>query len=347
MTNRERITELKKNRTLPAEEMRLLLTTLSEDEEKELYRTACAVRNEIYGNKVYLRGLIEFSSYCKNDCRYCGLRRSNGQAKRYRLTEEEILFCAKRGYDLGFRTFVLQSGEDPFFTDERIVSIVSHLNREFPDCAVTLSIGEKTRESYEAYFAAGADRYLLRHETADEAHYAYLHPAELSLENRLRCLSDLKEIGFQTGMGMMVGSPGQTVEHILKDLYCMKAFEPQMVGIGPFIPHQDTPFANEPSGTLKDTLHLLSVIRLMLPHVLLPATTALGTIHPLGREMGLNAGANVVMPNLSPKDVRKKYMLYDGKICTEDEAEHCKNCMEMRVKSVGLQVAVSRGDYRK
>lgn len=344
--NFARIGRLRRDRTLPRDELRALLTTLSQEEAGYLYENARAVREEAYGRDVYLRGLIEFTNCCRNDCFYCGIRRSNARARRYRLTEAEILDCCGKGYLLGFRTFVLQGGEDPFFTDEKICGIVRKIRARHPDCAVTLSIGERPRESYEAFFKAGAERYLLRHETIDPDHYRMLHPAELTIENRRRCLEDLRGIGFQVGCGMMVGSPYQTVEHILDDLYFMRDFRPHMIGIGPFIPHADTPFHDRKRGTLEDTLHLLAVIRLMHPRVLLPATTALGTIHPLGRELGIQAGANVVMPNLSPSGVRDKYMLYDGKICTGDEAAECRRCMELRMEKIGYRVVVSRGDSR-
>jgi len=295
---------------------------------------------------VYIRGLIEFTNYCRNDCYYCGIRRSNREAERYRLTKEQILECCSTGYDLGFRTFVLQGGEDGYFTDDRMVDIISSIKSEYPDCAITLSIGEKSHESYKAFFDAGAERYLLRHETADPEHYRKLHPQELSLKNRKKCLQDLKKIGFQVGCGFMVGSPYQTTDCLVEDLLFIKEFSPHMVGIGPFIPHHATQFAEKPAGTLELTLFLLGIIRLMLPTVLLPATTALGTIHPRGRELGILAGANVVMPNLSPRSVRKKYMLYDNKICTGDEAAECRYCLERRLESIGCRVAVSRGDHK-
>ena len=346
MNNQERIIKLRQDRILGREEMKLLLTTLTKEEEQFLYETAAVVRQQAYGRDVYLRGLIEFSSYCKNNCYYCGLRRDNRSCERYRLTREEILDCAEKGYELGFRTIVLQSGEDLYYSDEEICGIVADIKKAHGDCAVTLSIGEKSRESYQKYFDAGADRYLLRQETSDPQHYRKLHPEELTIENRKRCLQDLKDIGYQVGCGIMVGSPYQTIENIMDDLYYMYDFEPHMVGIGPFIPHKDTPFRDEKSGTLEDTLHLLAIVRLMLPRVLLPATTALGTIDPKGREKGILAGANVVMPNLSPAGVRKKYMLYDGKICTGDEAAECRRCMELRMENIGYHVKVSRGDYR-
>ncbi len=318
----------------------------TEEEVTYLYRQAREVADAVYGKKVFKRGLIEFTNYCKNDCYYCGIRRSNANAERYRLEKDTILACCKSGYELGFRTFVLQGGEDGHYTDERVCEIVSIIRQNFPDCAITLSIGEKPKESYQKYFKAGANRYLLRHETANETHYDKLHPSELSLANRKRCLWDLKEIGYQVGCGFMVGSPYQTVETLHEDLCFIKELEPQMVGIGPFIPQQDTPFAKEAAGTLEETLRLLSIIRLIHPNVLLPATTALGTIHEQGRELGILAGANVVMPNLSPQSVREKYKLYDNKICTGDEAAEGDASLRERVKSIGYELVNERGDYR-
>ena len=344
-TAREMIQEIKGRRDISIEQLEYLLTTENKDCLEMLREEAVQTAQKIYGNQVFIRGLIEFTNYCKNDCYYCGIRRNNHCADRYRLTKEEILSCTDTGYELGFRTFVLQGGEDPYFTDARICELVSEIRQKHPDCAITLSIGEKSKDSYKRYFDAGADRYLLRHETANGAHYRRLHPDELSLEHRKQCLWDLKEIGYQVGCGFMVGSPGQTTETLYEDLQFIRELMPHMVGIGPFIPQKDTPFAREPAGTMEQTLRLLSIIRLIHPHVLLPATTALGTIHPKGRELGIQSGANVVMPNLSPVDVRDKYKLYDNKICTGDEAAECRFCMENRMKSIGYQVVVSRGDY--
>lgn len=344
-TKKQLVDELKMEQILPEEQLRELLSNWSPEEEEYLYEQARQVRESVYGKDVYLRGLIEFSNYCRNDCYYCGIRRSNAHAERYRLTKEQILDCCSQGYDLGFRTFVLQGGEDGYFTDDRICSIVSEIKKRYPDCAVTLSIGEKSYESYKAFYDAGADRYLLRHETANCEHYRMLHPLPLSGENRKQCLWNLKEIGYQVGCGMMVGSPGQKPEYIVEDLLFMHELQPHMIGIGPFIAHKDTPFADQTSGTLDDTLHLLGILRLMFHHALIPATTALGTIHPLGREKGILAGANVVMPNLSPVQVRGKYLLYDGKICTGDEAAECRMCMQRRIEKVGYQVKVARGDW--
>ncbi len=311
-----------------------------------LAERAVAVRRAIYGDAVYTRGLIEISNICKNDCLYCGIRRSNRDVKRYRLTPEDILACAEEGYGLGFRTFVMQGGEDAHFTDDVLCGIVAAVKARFPDCAVTLSMGERSRDSYQRLFDAGADRYLLRHETADAAHYARLHPKEMSYDNRMRCLMDLREIGYQVGCGFMVGSPFQTPGTLAKDLKFIEAFRPEMCGIGPFIPHHATPFKDAPAGTLEQTLMLLSIIRLIHPSVLLPATTALGTIHPRGRELGILAGANVVMPNLSPTGVRKQYELYDNKICTGDESAQCRQCLDRRMRGIGCRLVVDRGDYK-
>ena len=341
------IDKLREKHRLSREEFTELLQNWRREDEEYLYAQAREVREAVYGKEVYLRGLIEFTNYCKNDCYYCGIRKSNCAANRYRLTKEQILNCCRQGYELGFRTFVLQGGEDSYYTDEKICEIVAEIKKAHPDCAITLSIGEKSYDSYKAYYEAGAERYLLRHETAEPAHYRMLHPESLSIENRKKCLFDLKKIGYQVGCVMMVGSPGQKPEHLVEDFLFMKELQPHMIGIGPFIAHKDTPFAKEPSGTLDDTLHLLGIIRLMFPHVLLPATTALGTIHPMGREKGILAGANVVMPNLSPVEVRGKYLLYDGKICTGDEAAECRMCMQRRIETVGYQVKITRGDYKE
>ena len=339
------INKVKQSRNISLQQLKLLLETNDDESIRFMREEAVKVCQKTYGNQVFIRGLIEFTNFCKNDCYYCGIRRSNSHADRYRLTKEQMLDCCANGYELGFRTFVLQGGEDGYFTDDKICDLVSVIKEKYPDCAVTLSIGEKSKESYKRYFDAGADRYLLRHETADEAHYKKLHPEEMSLSHRKQCLWDLKEIGYQVGCGFMVGSPGQTVETLYEDLQFIRELQPHMVGIGPFISQKDTPFADKASGTMEQTLKVLAIIRLIQPHVLLPATTALGTIHPKGRELGILSGANVVMPNLSPVNVREKYKLYDNKICTGDEAAECRYCMENRMKSIGYEVAVSRGDY--
>lgn len=311
-----------------------------------LFPKARAIRERVYGTDVYVRGLIEYSNYCKNNCLYCGIRAGNQNASRYRLSTGDILSCCQSGYSLGFRTFVLQGGEDPFMTEDKITELVSMIRREFPDCAITLSLGEMEYESYKQFFDAGADRYLLRHETANAEHYQKLHPTEMSFEHRMNCLRTLKEIGYQTGCGFMVGSPYQTSECLAGDMIFIRDLKPEMVGIGPFIPQHDTPFGDQTAGTMELTLFMMGLLRLQDPNVLLPATTALGTIHPFGRELGILAGGNVVMPNLSPVQVRAKYLLYDNKICTGDEAAECVNCMKRRMESVGYHVVVDRGDHK-
>ena len=334
-----------RDHTLTRKEYEELLEKAGNQEIRaRLAQEAVRLRKLYYGDKVFTRGLIEFSNYCKNNCYYCGIRCGNPNVKRYRLSREEILDCCENGYGLGFRTFVLQGGEDPFYTDERMTEIVREIKTRYPDCALTLSIGEKSYESYRILREAGADRYLLRHETADEAHYRKLHPENMTLANRKRCLQDLKTLGYQVGAGFMVGSPGQTGAQLAEDLCFLEELQPEMVGIGPFIPHHDTPFAEAEAGSTDLTLFLLSVIRILLPKALLPATTALGTLDPKGREKGLLAGANVVMPNLSPVKNRKQYDLYDNKICTGEEAAECRQCLARRVESVGYRLVEERGD---
>lgn len=334
-----------KERTLSEEEFVLLLQQSGDAAVREtLRREALALCRNYYGNQVYIRGLIEFTNYCKNNCYYCGIRRDNPHVRRYRLSTEEILSCCREGYGLGYRTFVLQGGEDPYFTDERMTELIRQIRREYPDCAITLSIGEREKDSYRKFREAGADRYLLRHETADPAHYRSLHPEEMHFSHRIQCLYDLKALGYQVGAGFMVGSPGQKLEHMAKDLLFLQKLQPEMVGIGPFIPHHDTRYAKEQAGSVEMTLFLLSVIRILLPKVLLPATTALGTMDPVGREKGLLAGANVIMPNLSPEKNRKDYSLYDNKICTGEEVAQSIASLRKRVESVGCQVVTDRGD---
>lgn len=345
--SKQLINKLEAELHLTKEEWITLIENRSEESAKYLFEKARKWQHRYYGNQIYTRGLIEFTNYCKNDCYYCGIRRSNCNVERYRLTEEQIMECCQEGYALGFRTFVLQGGEDGWFTQERLENIVRAIKESYADCAVTLSLGERTKESYRRLFEAGADRYLLRHETADEAHYRSLHPPELSAAHRKRCLWDLKEIGYQTGTGFMVGSPGQTAAHLAEDMMFIRKLEPHMVGIGPFVPHHDTPFARESGGTVELTLFLIGLLRVMLPKLLLPATTALGTIDARGREKGVLAGANVVMPNLSPTSVRTKYELYDNKICTGDEAAECRSCLNRRMESIGYELAVDIGNYKE
>jgi biotin synthase len=338
------VEKLRQNKDLPDDELAFLLETDAFD--GALFAAAAAVRRQVYGTDVYIRGLIEFSNHCRNNCLYCGIRRDNAGAVRYRLSGEEILACCDAGYALGFRTFVLQSGEDPHYTDDLVCSIVAAIKKKYGDCAVPLSLGERSRESYRAFFEAGADRYLLRHETADAEHYGRLHPQGMSLENRKNCLRNLKEIGYQTGSGFMVGSPWQTTFHLVRDIRFLQELNPAMIGIGPYITHQGTPFRGFPSGSLALCLRVLAVLRLLFPPALIPATTALGTVAPDGRERGLLAGANVVMPNLSPVKVRKLYDLYDNKICTGEEAAECRECLERRVRAAGYRIVVHRGDAR-
>ena len=333
----------KENRLTKAEWIHLIDGRTAELAEF-LFERAREVRHTHYGRKVYIRGLIEFSNYCKNDCYYCGIRKSNRCLSRYRLTKEEILSCCREGYGLGFRTFVLQGGEDLWFTRERMTELIRSIRREFPDCAITLSVGEREKDEYQAYFDAGADRFLLRHETANEGHYRYLHPAELSFSHRKECLWNLRQIGYQVGSGIMVGSPAQKTEHLAEDMLFLQELQPHMVGIGPFIPHKDTPFREETAGTLELTLFLLGLVRLMLPKTLIPATTALSTIHPDGRKMGILAGANVVMPNLSPKENRKLYSLYDHKRCMGDEAAEGLALLRAEMEEIGYTIVSARGD---
>lgn len=344
-TVRQMIDKLYKEHALTKEEWIFLLEHRTKEDAEYLFSLAREQQKKYFGNRIYTRGLIEFTNICRNNCYYCGIRGGNPNVERYRLTMEQILECAASGYELGFRTFVLQGGEDLYYQDADIVEIVQTIKNIYPDCAITLSIGEKSYESYKKYFDAGADRYLLRHETANESHYRRLHPAELSLKHRKQCLFHLKEIGYQVGCGFMVGSPGQTSECLAEDMLFIAELQPQMVGIGPFIPHHDTPFAEEQAGTLELTLFMLGLLRLTIPNLLLPATTALGTIAPDGREKGILAGANVVMPNLSPVGVRKKYELYDNKICTGDEAAECRMCLNRRMEGIGYELVIDRGDF--
>ena len=311
----------------------------------KLFALAQRAAQQSFGRNIFVRGLIEFTNYCKNDCYYCGIRRSNKNAARYRLTRDEILECCRAGYALGFRTFVLQGGEDYTYSDDDIAAIVRAIKQQHPDCAVTLSIGERSRETYKLWKEAGADRYLLRHETADFNHYAKLHPAELSAEHRQNCLYTLKELGYQAGAGFMVGSPYQTAENLADDLMFLQKLRPQMIGIGPFIPHHDTPFKDKPAGSVELTLVLLAILRLLFPHVLLPATTALGTLCPGGRVLGIMAGANVIMPNLSPQNVRGKYLLYDNKLHSGAEAAEALELLKKEISSIGYKIVAARGDY--
>ena len=347
MTNRERIDRLDAEKALPRAEWETLIETYTDDDRAYAASLAQALSQARFGRNVFFRGIVEFTNYCKNDCLYCGIRRDNREVGRYRLTQDEILDCCRRGYAAGFRTFVLQGGEDPWYTDDVMTAIVTAIRDEFPDCAITLSLGEKSRESYRRFFDAGANRYLLRHETADPALYARLHPACQTYENRMRCLRDLKEIGYQTGAGMMVGAPYQTAAELAEDMAFLGEFRPQMIGMGPFIPHHQTPFRNFPAGSAETTLLLLSLCRIQQPDVLLPATTALGTLRGDGRRLGVLAGANVIMPNLSPPADRHKYMLYDNKAVTGEDAAETLNVLQKHLDEIGYRLVVSRGDYRE
>lgn len=345
MSNDTLIEKLSAERNLSDGELKELLD--SKESDQSLFAAADRKRREIYGDEVYLRGLIEFTNHCRNNCYYCGIRCGNKSAERYRLGKEDILACCDEGYRLGFRTFVLQGGEDPFFTDDKICDIVYAIRSRFPDCAITLSVGEKSKESYKSFFDAGANRYLLRHETASEEHYRRLHPENMSLANRKRCLFDLKEIGYQVGSGFMVGSPHQTTDNLIEDLRFLQSLKPDMIGIGPYITHEQTPFSSFTNGGVELTLRLISVLRLMFPYALIPSTTALGTLHPQGRELGLKAGANVVMPNLSPVEVRKLYSLYENKICTGEEAAQCRGYLERRISEAGYKAVTAIGNVKK
>lgn len=339
----ELINKLDKNNYLDKEELIYLLKHMDDGHKELLFRLASETRDRVYGKKVFMRGLIEFSSICSRNCMYCGLRASNSFVERYRLSKEQILECCAEGYRLGYRTFVLQSGEDPWYTAERMVDIIRSIKQAFPDTALTLSIGERSRDEYAAMFNAGADRYLLRHETASRRLYESLHPG-MDFDERRRCLVDLKEIGYQVGAGFMVGLPGQTEEDLAEDLLFLKELNPHMIGIGPFIPHSETPLKDEKGGTVQNTLVLLAITRLLIPDSLMPATTAMGTLHSRGRELALKAGANVVMPNLTPVEERPKYALYENKICLSDEAAHCRHCIEERIRAAGLDADMGIGD---
>jgi biotin synthase len=338
------VDKLQSSGVLSKEEFLFLLEN-RESAKDYVFSLASEARDRVFGKEIFIRGLLEFTNYCKNDCLYCGIRRSNRNAERYRLTGEEILSACGEGFELGFRTFVLQGGEDPYYTRDMVSDIVREIKRSFSDVAVTLSLGERSYDTYAKWREAGADRYLLRHETRNPDHYASLHPKGMSLNNRLRCLGDLKTLGYQVGCGFMVGSPGQTLWHLVEDLLYIKELSPHMVGIGPFIPHKDTPFKDHPAGDVDLTLFLLGLLRLMEPRLLLPATTALGTLDPLGREKGVLAGANVIMPILTPPKDRKKYLLYDNKICVGDAAGVCRVCVQRRMGDIGYEINTSRGDH--
>ena len=347
MKNKDLILKLDKEKHLNKNEWTSLFET-ADDEDREFAREiAQKTAKSQFGNKIYMRGLIEISNVCKNDCLYCGIRKSNCNVSRYRMNKDEIFACCKTGYEQGFRTFVLQGGEDGHFTDDILAEIVSGIKEKYPDCAITLSLGERSRESYEKLFSKGADRYLLRHETATKEHYEKLHPENLSFEERRECLFNLKEIGFQTGCGMMIGSPYQTAENLAEDMLFLEEFKPHMIGIGPFLPAENTPFEKEKAGSLEETLFVLSLVRIMLPPVLLPATTALGTLAKDGRQRAILSGANVMMPNISPTENRKNYALYNDKIGTGEDAEKSVENVINSLKEIGYEPTVARGDYKE
>lgn len=346
MTNKQLIDKLNETHALSENEWTQVIGTYDAGDLAYAMELAHGITLERFGSKIYFRGIVEFTNICRNDCYYCGIRCSNNKVQRYRLDEEDILACCRDGYANGFRTFVLQGGEDPYYTKEKMCGIVRDIHEEFPDCAVTLSIGELDRDYYQALYDAGATRYLLRHETADPEHYSLLHPESMSAENRQRCLRDLKEIGFQTGAGIMIGTPYQTANHIAKDMLFIADLKPEMIGLGPFIPHKDTPFGKEPAGSVDTTLLVIALCRIMLPDALIPSTTALGTVEAEGRQKGVLAGCNVVMPNLSPMEVRKKYMLYDGKVGTDMSAAAGIAALRSQMEEIGYEVVEGRGDFK-
>lgn len=338
------IDRLRDEHTLTAREYKRLLGSAESDD--YLHEQARQVTLRSFGNKIYIRGLIEISNHCRNNCLYCGIRRENRAVERYRMSKAEIMECCTQGFELGFRTFVLQGGEDPAHSDEWVEDVVKSIRSTFPDCAITLSLGEKSREAYERFYIAGADRYLLRHETFNAAHYRSLHPREMSREHRLHCLLWLKDIGYQTGTGIMIGTRGQTIDNLVDDILFIEQLRPQMIGIGPFIPQHDTPMANEKAGSTEMTLKLISIFRLINPHVLIPATTALSTLMRNGHEAGIMSGANVVMPNLSPIKDRDKYRLYDDKAFLKTEAAEGLPLLRRQLANIGYQIAEDRGDYK-
>lgn len=346
MSNIELIEKLEREKKLEYEEWYQLIETYTEEDRKYAENKSQKIAKSIFGNRIYIRGIIEFTNICKNNCYYCGIRCSNENVSRYRLTKEEILLCCDEGYKIGYRTFVLQGGEDKYYHEDRLIDIVKSIREAYSDCAITLSFGELSKEFYKKLYDAGANRYLLRHETADEIHYGKLHPQKMSYSNRMRCLKELKEIGYQTGCGMMIGSPFQTTDNLVKDMMFLNEFKPEMIGIGPFIAHKDTPFRYYNNGSEKLTLLILSLCRIMQPEVLLPSTTALGTVSDDGRKLGVLAGCNVIMPNLSPLGVRKKYLLYNNKVGVNDDAEKGIKKIHEQLKEIGYEIYISRGDYK-
>ena len=334
-------------RTLHAEQFRALIELCDDHTLDYLRQEAVRTAQKRFGLGIFVRGLIEISSFCRNDCFYCGLRRSNRSAERYRLSHEQIMECCEEGYQAGLRTFVLQGGEDGQLTDEWLEDIISAIRKKYPDVAITLSLGERSRESYERLYLAGATRYLLRHEAADKELYCSIHPTEMSYDNRIACIENLKAIGYQTGMGMMVGVAGQSADSLVQDLLLLERLQPQMIGIGPFIPHRDTPLGDRPAGDLRRTLLMLSIVRIMHPDALIPSTTALATLTPEGRKLGVLSGANVIMPNLTPQSERRKYAIYENKAASGSEAIEGLRELERELAEIGYHIDYSRGDFQK
>ena len=341
------VERLVKGDRLNASEMGQLLSSAVQDPTilQLLRENAVRTARQQFGLGIYIRGLIELSSYCKCNCLYCGLRRSNRDAERDRRTAEEVLECCKEGYKLGFRTFVLQGGEDGTHSDEWLEMLICQMRSLYPDVAITLSLGERSEQSYIRLKRAGANRYLLRHEAANAALYESLHPDGRGLQHRLMCAEALQRSGYQVGLGMMIGVKGQTIDHIVEDLMLIERMKPEMVGIGPFLPHKATPLGGEPAGDLNLTLATIAIVRLLLPKALLPSTTALATLTPRGRLEGILSGANVVMPNLSPSDVRAKYAIYENKASWGKEAAEGLEALERELESIGYHIDYSRGDF--
>ena len=342
---RNLINKLYQEQTLSKANLMTLLRNMNDEDREYLYEKAYSVRYENYKNSVYVRGLIEFSNYCKNDCSYCGISTHNKDITRYHMTPEEIHKTTEIGYDLGFRTFVLQGGEDTSFTDEVFADIIRSVKSAFSDVAITLSIGERSKSSYQMLYDAGADRFLIRHETINKKLYESLHP-KMSFDSRIQALYDLKDIGYQIGTGFMVGVPGQTIEDLADDLLFIKELDSHMIGIGPFIPHKNTPLKDEPSGSAELTYTLIAILRLMLPKSLIPSTTSLATLHTNNRYKGFQVGANVVMPNLTPYDYKKKYQLYDGKKITDTESYEALEQLKTQCVDAGFYLDMAKGDYK-
>ncbi len=332
-------------RQLSKEEIAVLLNAKPGEQQQQLFALADKVREHYHGNAVHLRGIIEFSNYCRNDCHYCGLRRSNKNIARYRMTVSQVVSAAAHAISLGFNTIVLQSGEDPQYDVDTLCTMVSEI-KSIKNVAITLSIGERTEGEYQRLYDAGADRFLLKHETADRELFARLRPGT-DFERRLQCLNRLREIGYQVGSGNMVGLPGQSVETLAEDILLLKELDVEMAGIGPFIPHEQTPLANYPAGDLMLTLKTLAVTRLLLPFAHLPATTAAGTLHPEGRKMALSCGANVIMPNVTPLEYRQLYQIYPNKQGLTDTPEQSLRRIVQLINEAGRTVAVGRGDSPK